>query len=67
VARLPHARCWFEVRVEWIAATNDDVPDVAYHALVLATLVEGLLPTEEVAIEGHALLVVGRAERRATI
>src|SRR2546430_8712470 len=51
-----------ELRIERIAAADDDVADLADEALVLAAFVVGLLPPEEVRVERRALLVVGHAE-----
>src|SRR5438067_13661156 len=51
-----------ELRIERIAAADDDVADLADEALVLAAFVVGLLPAEEVRVERRALLVVGYAE-----
>src|ERR1019366_172783 len=45
-----------------VAATDDDVADLADHALVLTAFVTGRRPAKERGIEGRALLVVWALE-----
>lgn len=48
-----------EIRRERIASTDDNVADVSNLALDLAAFVVGRLPSQQIAVEGRAFLVVG--------
>src|SRR5438105_1429927 len=59
-ARTPAA--FAEIRIQRVAAADDDVADLTDEALVLTAFVVGLGPSEQVAVERRAPFVVGRAE-----
>src|SRR5262249_58620224 len=51
-----------EVRIERVPAADDDVADLADEALVLAALIVGAFPAEQVAVDVGSLLVCLRTE-----